>query len=75
MVMKVVYLNDTGIAYDQAEDYFAEAAAWATRQCSSYVDYHVQDVADVSYTNDFIAQYGFNDAKDALLFELKWKSR
>jgi hypothetical protein len=75
MVMKVVYLNDTGIAYDQAEDYFAEAAAWATRQCSSYIDYHVQDVADVSYTNDFIAQYGFNDAKDALLFELKWKSR
>jgi hypothetical protein len=72
--MKVVYLNDTGIAYDQAEDYFAEAAAWATRQCSSYIDYHVQDVADVSYTNDFIAQYGFNDAKDALLFELKWKS-
>jgi hypothetical protein len=75
MVMKVVYLNDTGIAYDQAEDYFAEAAAWATRQCSSYIDYHVQDVADVSYTNDFIAQYGFNDAKDALLFELKWKNR
>jgi hypothetical protein len=74
MVMKVVYLNDTGIAYDQAEDYFAEAAAWATRQCSSYIDYHVQDVADVSYTNDFIAQYGFNDAKDALLFELKWKN-
>jgi hypothetical protein len=74
MVMKVVYLNDTGIAYEQAEDYFAEAAAWATRQCSSYIDYHVQDVADVSYTNDFIAQYGFNDAKDALLFELKWKN-
>jgi hypothetical protein len=75
MVMKVVYLNDTGITYEQAEDYFAEAAAWATRQCSSYIDYHVQDVADVSYTNDFIAQYGFNDPKDALLFELKWKSR
>ncbi len=75
MVMKVVYLNDTGIPYEKANDYFAEAAAWASRQCSSFIDYHVQDVSDVSYTNDLIAQYGFNDPKDALLFELKWKSR
>ncbi len=73
--MKVVYLSDTGIPYERAEDHFAEAAAWASRQCASYIDYHVQDVSDVSYTNDFIAQYGFNDPKDALLFELKWKSR
>jgi hypothetical protein len=74
MGITVVYLNDTGIPYDQAEAFFAEAAAWATRQCSSYVDYHVQDVSDVSYTNDFITQYGFDDPKDALMFELKWKS-
>jgi hypothetical protein len=42
--MKVVYLTDTGIPYEQAEEYFAEAAAWASRQCSSFVNYHVQDV-------------------------------
>lgn len=72
--MKVVYLNDTGISYDQAKPFFAEAAEWAKRQCSSFIDYHVQDVADVSHTNDNIAQYGFADPKDALLFELKWKS-
>ena len=47
--MKLVYLNDAGIPYDKAEDHFAEAAAWASRQCNSYVDYHVQDVSDVSY--------------------------
>jgi hypothetical protein len=72
--MKVVYLNDSKIAYDKAEDYFAEAAAWASRQCASFIDYHVQDVSDVSYTNDFVTEYRFHDPKDALLFELKWKS-
>lgn len=74
MVLKVVYLNDSNIEYHKAEQYFAEAAAWASRQCSSYVDYHVQDVSDVSYVYDHVAQYGFTDPKDALLFELKWKT-
>lgn len=75
MGIKVVYLNDTGIPYDTAEQFFAEAAAWASRQCLSYIDYHVQDVSDVSYTNDFIAEYGFDDPKDALMFQLRWKNR
>ena len=72
--MKVVYLNDTGIPYEQAEEYFAEAAAWASRQCSSFVDYHVQDVSDVSLINDFVTEYRFDDSKDAILFQLKWKN-
>jgi hypothetical protein len=74
MVVIVVYLNDTDIPYEQAEEYFAEAAAWATRQCSSYVDYYVQDVTDVSLTNDFVTVYYFKDPNDALLFQLKWKN-
>ena len=72
--MKVVYLNDTGIPYEQAEEYFAEAAAWASRQCSSFVNYHVQDVSDFSLINDFITEYQFQDPTDALLFQLKWKT-
>ena len=72
--MIVVYLNDTGIPYEQAEDYFAEAAAWASRQCSSFVDYHIQDVSDVSYIYDHVTAYHFKDPKDALMFELKWKT-
>ncbi len=72
--MIVVYLNDTGIPYEQAEEHFAEAAAWASRQCASFIDYHVQDVSDVSLTNDFITAYHFRDPKDALMFELKWKN-
>jgi hypothetical protein len=71
--MKVVYLNDANIPYKQAEEYFAEAAAWASRQCLSFVDYHVQDVSDVSYIYDNVAQYQFKDSKDALMFELKYK--
>ena len=47
--MKVVYLTDERIAYEQADSYFKEAADWARKQCSSFVDYHVQDVSDVSY--------------------------
>ena len=74
MVLKVVYLTDEKVPYEQAPVYFKEAADWARRQCSSFVDYHVQDVSDVSYVYDNVAQYGFNDPKDALLFELKWKS-
>ena len=73
MGMTVVYLNDTSISYERTEDYFAEAAAWASRQCSSFVDYYVQDVSDASYSNDFITAYYFKDPKDALLFQLKWK--
>jgi hypothetical protein len=74
MELNVVYLNDTGIPYDAAEHFFAEAAAWASRQCVSYIDYHVQDVSDHSYTNDFVAEYGFEDPKDAMLFQLRWKN-
>jgi hypothetical protein len=72
--MKLVYITDKGIPYEQAEDYFAEAAAWASRQCPSFVDYRVQDVSDVSYQYDYITEYQFTDPKDALLFELKYKT-
>ena len=72
--MKVVYLTDAKIPYEEGPAYFKSASEWARRQCASYVDYHVQDVSDVSLEYDNVAQYGFTDPKDALLFELKWKS-
>jgi hypothetical protein len=68
-----VYLNDAGIAYEAAEQHFAEAAAWATQHCDSFEFYHVQDVSDVSYQYDFVTMYRFRDEKDALLFRLKWQ--
>lgn len=75
MGMIVVYLNDSGLDYDLATERFDEAAAWATRQCQSFIDFHVQDVSDVSYIFDQVAEYRFRDSKDALLFELKWATR
>jgi hypothetical protein len=68
-----IYLNDTNIPYEQANDYFSSAADWAKKQCPSFVEYHVQDVSDVSYTNDFIAEYKFRDQKDSMWFNLKWQ--
>ena len=73
MVLKVVYLTDEKIPYEQADDYFKTASEWAKTQCSSFIDYDVQDVSDVSYFYDHVAQYRFNDSKDAMWFELKWK--
>ncbi len=71
--MLVVYLNDSNVPYHEAEDHFAEAAAWASRQCNSFIDYHVQDVSDVSLMFDHVAEYRFKDSKDALMFQLKWR--
>lgn len=72
-MIKVVYLNDSGIDYDQAESYFVSAADWAKNQCCSFIGYHIQDVSDVSLVNDYVAEYKFKDPKDAIWFELKWK--
>jgi len=71
--MKTVYLTDEKISYEQATKFFEEAATWAKQTCSSFVTHHVQDVSDVSYVYDHIAEYRFNDARDAMFFELKWK--
>lgn len=72
--MKTVYLNDSKISYEQAQIYFADANRWAKGQCQSYIGFHVQDVSDVSYVYDHVAEYRFKDPKDAMWFELKWKT-
>jgi hypothetical protein len=71
--VKVVYLDDTGIPYENAQAHFKEAAEWAKQQCSSFLGYHVQDVSDVSLINDYVTEYRFRDPKDAIWFQLKWK--
>ena len=71
--MKVVYLSDEKIKYEEAQAFFEKANLWATEQCQSYIGYHVQDVSDVSYVYDQVAEYKFNDPKDAMLVELRWK--
>lgn len=70
--MTTVYLNDSKIPYDKANEHFEKAADWAKQQCPSFIRHHVQDVSDVSYQYDFVAEYRFQNPKDAVLFELRW---
>ena len=71
--MKTVYLNDSNLDWETTDRYYKDAAAWAKYQCPSFINYDVQDVSDVSYVFDKIALYRFNDPKDAMWFELKWR--
>lgn len=70
---KVVYLNDLNVPYENAVEHFNNANIWARNQCQSYIDYHIQDVSDVSLMFDHVAAYKFKDSKDALMFQLKWR--
>lgn len=70
----VVYLTDQRIKYEEAQQYFTDAYVWAKNNCSSFIDFHVQDVSDVSYIYDHVAEYKFADPKDAMWFQLKWKT-
>lgn len=70
--MKTVYLNDSNLNTFEAEGYFKEAACWARDNCKSFVNYNIQDVSDVSYNWDYVAEYIFRDVKDAIMFTLKY---
>ena len=71
--MKLVYLTDSKIPYEKAEEYFQEAADWAKQNCKTFISHTVQDVSDVSYNWDHVAEYRFRDPKDAIWFELRWQ--
>lgn len=74
MVIKVVYLNDAKIVdYLDAVEHFESAAEWAREQCPSFISFDVQDVSDVAYDCDNIAEYKFKNPQDAMWFELKWR--
>jgi len=68
-----VYLTDRNMSWDEGEQLFFDAAAWARAHCVSYRGHHVQDVSDASYIYDNVAQYLFEDEKDAMIFTLKWR--
>jgi hypothetical protein len=68
-----VYLTDRNLSWDEGEQLFFDAAAWARAHCVSYQGHHVQDVSDFSYIYDNVTQYLFADEQDAVLFTLKWQ--
>jgi hypothetical protein len=65
--------NHPNFSYDRMRLYFIDAAIWATRFCSSYKRFHIQDVSETSDLHDQIAEYEFADERDALMFTIKWK--
>jgi hypothetical protein len=69
-----VYLNDSNMSYDFAEQHFWNANLWALEHCQGYRGHNVQDVSDVSYHYDNIALYLFEDEQDALMFRLRWQT-
>jgi hypothetical protein len=71
--MEIVYLNDAGIPYEQAEEHFEQAAEWAKQHCRSFASFHIQDTTDTSYQYDFITEYCFTDPSDAFMFTVAWK--
>jgi hypothetical protein len=70
--MKLVYLTDSRIPYEKADEHFQEAADWAKQNCATFIRHTVQDVSDFSHEYDHIAEYRFNDIKDATWFKLRW---
>ena len=70
--MKVVCLDDANMSFQDAEIHFDEAASWAIEHCASFVAHEIFDVSDLSCVSDMIAEYTFDDPKDAFWFKLKW---
>ncbi len=71
-MIEVLVTDEKSPNYDSNKKYFFDIHFWAQDHCSSYVDFHIQDVSDVSLLWDEIAAYHFNNEADATLFRLKW---
>lgn len=70
--MKVVCLDDANLSYKDAGIHFNEAASWAIEHCVSFVGHEIFDVSELSCVSDMIAEYTFDDPKDASWFLLRW---
>lgn len=71
--MHVLITDSKSPGYDHNKEYFESIHFWALKNCPSYNGMSIQDVSDVSYEWDEIAEYRFTDEKDVMFFELKWK--
>ena len=73
MLLYTVNLTDSGIYFNDCEEYFRNIAAWSRENCQSFYDYDVYDVSDTSTQYDYIAQYRFQNEYDQIAFKLRWK--
>jgi capsule polysaccharide export protein KpsC/LpsZ len=71
-VIELLVTDEKSPNYEQNRRYFFAIHFWAKEHCKSYLDFHIQDVSDVSLQWDEIACYKMTDEADATLFRLKW---
>ena len=71
-MIQVLVTDEKSPSYDANKKYFFDIHFWAKEHCASYVDFHIQDVSDVSLVWDEIGAYSFKEEADATLFRLKW---
>lgn len=71
-MITVLVTDSSSGSYEKNAEYFGAINEWAAEHCESYCGYRVQDVSDVSYQWDEIAEYLFESTADELLFRLKW---
>lgn len=69
-----VYLTDENhnLDYNNMRLYFIDAAIWATKNCSSFKNFEIIEVSDVSVNYDQVCQYEFTNEKDVIWFKLRW---
>ena len=73
-----IYLKDTDakfkhLPYDDAHDALNDAGEWAKEHCKSFVSCGIVEMSDVdSAACDWMAEYQFDDEKDAMWFKLKF---
>jgi hypothetical protein len=72
MATRILITDENSNGYEYNQEFFGIRDAWAQENCSSYAGFDVVDVSDNSLQWDEIAEYRFNEDRDAVLFKLKW---
>lgn len=66
-----IYIGDRE-HWSEPLDEFNEMKYWAYAHCKSFVEMILTDVSDVSLYHEMVAEFRFNDQRDATMFTLRW---
>ncbi len=64
----IIHDKDHEFNYNSMRLYFIDAAIWAVQHCKSYKSFKIREIGETKQ----MANYLFEDERDALLFRLKW---
>ena len=71
---RVTITDEKSGGYKHNRKYFADLDYWAREHCPSYTGMHIEDVSDASGEWDEMADFTFDDEKDAFWFTTAWQS-